>query len=189
MLITPEQIRAARFGIYGSYDGLNGNGSNNWFSVMSGTGESAALSNGTVQLWGNNQNANVTGSNDSLYAFGSNDTFGGSVIGYSSGITETITSNPDGSWVDHLLDTGNQFNWSEEQLIHAANNALAEETINYDNGWHSVSYFDPYNQFTWAEETLTYDSQGKPASWFYDKQAAEVITNHDGTQVYIFYGV
>jgi hypothetical protein len=172
-------------------------GAGDTLGLLSGSGYTAYGSGDTIWTWGGTS-FNLSGNNDTLYLGTSNylDFFGGSGdtvngVGVGSGgsaVTETVTTNPDGSWVDHLVDTGSQFGWTEEQFVHAANNSLAEETINYDNGWHIVSYFDPYNQFTWAQQTKTYNAQGRIASWTYDHQAGEVVTNDDGSVATTYYG-
>jgi hypothetical protein len=172
-------------------------GTGDTLGLLSGSGYTVYGSGDTIWTWGGTS-FNLAGNNDTLYLGTSNylDFLGGSGdtvngVGVGSGgsaVTETVTTNQDGSWVDHLVDTGNQFGWTEEQFVHAANNGLAEETINYDNGWHMVSYFDAYNQFTWAQQTKIYNAQGKIASWAYDHQAGEVVTNDDGSVATTYYG-
>ncbi len=94
-------------------------------------------------------------------------------------ISEEITTNTDGSWLDHLWDTTNQYSWTEEEFSHTANGSLAEETVKNANGTSMVDYFDVYGQDTYSQDIRYYDG---------DTLKEDLLLNHDGTQMVTWYG-
>jgi len=127
-------------------------------------------------------NVTLNGSDDSLsmapgssaVLYGIGNSVDGIAVGAGvSGITETITSNSDGTWTDLLQNTGNQVSWSEEQFIHAANNELAEETTIYTNGSDTVQYWDVYGDTQWSTDIKQYNSSVSLTS--------DTVDNNDGT--------
>lgn len=213
--------------LQGSNDAVGLGGSGDYLGLLGGSGYTVWGSGDTIATWANtnftvsgNGDSIAEGDNSSLTVWGDSDTIGigrnsvdtvlgagdtswfnGSAVGsQGSGVDETITTNADGSWVDHLLDTGNRFGWTEEQFVHAANNQLSEETVNFDDGWHEVFYWDVYNQNAWSEQELIYDPKGHIANPFDDSSpnsetgwrpvmSSDTTWNDDGTIVEISPGV